>query len=83
MATLKVNDTKLLKTFGNNMRELMQMEDMSFVDLARESGVSRTALLSYASAKQSPTLCAIVAIAQALDVQINDLIGVDIFENSN
>ena len=74
---LRVQDDRLLKVFGNNMRVYMDAEGMSFSDLSNVTGISRNALMGYAAGRYAPTLCAIVVIAQALDADINELIGVE------
>ena len=57
------------KLFGSQVRSLRQQAGISQADLALRSGIFRTHLSRIECGTGNPTLAAIVALAQALNVE--------------
>ena len=60
--------------FSDNLLDLLADRRMSQYDLADESGVSVGSISAYINKKSLPGVKAIINIASALDVNIDDLI---------
>ena len=60
--------------FSDNLQELLKDRRMTQYDLADESGVSVGSISSYINKKSLPGVKAILNLAFALDVDVNDLI---------
>lgn len=56
------------RTFGQNLREARRQAGVSQDDLARESGVDRTAISTYERGRREPNLRTVVKLARALGV---------------
>lgn len=65
------------RMFSNKVRNLMQTKNITPYQLAMTSGVSRGRLSEYLNMKCMPTIFAIINIAYALDVSVNDLMDFD------
>lgn len=57
------------------LAELLAQKGMKQADLCREAGISTSLLSQYATGKVSPTLEKAQAIARALDVSLDELVG--------
>lgn len=60
--------------FSENLLTLMKDRRMSQHELARESGISVGSISSYINKNSLPGIKAIINLAYALDVDINELI---------
>jgi transcriptional regulator with XRE-family HTH domain len=60
--------------FGQNLRESRRDGKVSQEDLARRSGVDRTAISTYERGRREPNLRTIVKLARALGVAPADLL---------
>ena len=63
--------------FQNRLKEFRERRGMSQTRLAEELGVSRSTVSMYESGGRKPSFEALEAIARALRVSFNDLMGVD------
>lgn len=66
--------TEWLDIFGNNLAEMMEDRDMTQSDLAHDSGISLGSINAYLHKQSLPGVRAIINIADALDVDISELI---------
>jgi transcriptional regulator with XRE-family HTH domain len=62
------------RTFGQNLRETRRRAGVSQDDLARVSGVDRTAISTYERGRREPNLRTIVRLARALRVRPGELL---------
>jgi transcriptional regulator with XRE-family HTH domain len=60
--------------FGDNLSALLREKNMTQKDLAIESGVSMGMISDYVNKFTEPSIFAIINMAYALDVDIDDLI---------
>lgn len=65
------------KIFSKNLICLLEERGMSQAQLARDSGVSNAMISDYVNERSVPGLFAVINIAYALDVNINDLVDYD------
>ena len=63
-----------IENFGDNLSELMDDRKMTQYELAQESGVSVGSINAYIHKQSPPGIKAIINIAYALDVDMDDLI---------
>jgi transcriptional regulator with XRE-family HTH domain len=61
-------------TFGQNLRAARRGAGISQDDLARESGVDRTAISTYERGRREPNLRTIVRLADALGIAPAELV---------
>jgi transcriptional regulator with XRE-family HTH domain len=61
-------------TFGQNLRVARRRKGISQDDLARGSGVDRTAISTYERGRREPNLRTIVRLAQALEIAPAELL---------
>ncbi len=64
-------------TLGKRVRSYREARGYSLSDLARLSGISRSYLYQVESGESSPTEEKLQALADALEVSIGDLLGID------
>ncbi len=64
-------------TLGSRVRTYREARGYTLSDLARLSGVSRSYLYQVESNESSPTEEKLQALADALDISIGDLLGID------
>lgn len=60
--------------FGENLADLLADKGMTQYDLARDSGLSAGSISAYVNKQSPPGIKAIVNIAYALDVTIDELV---------
>ena len=60
--------------FSENLQELLEDRRMSQIELAQESGVSVGSISAYINKQSQPGIKAILNIACALDVDVDELI---------
>lgn len=64
------------ETLGDRVRRYREALGYTLTDLARESGVSRSYLYQVESGESSPTEEKLLALANALGVTANELLGI-------
>lgn len=62
------------RTFGETLRKTRRAEKVSQDDLARRSGVDRSAISNYERGMREPNLRTIVKLARALDISPSSLL---------
>ena len=70
----KIRDKKYLKALGNKIKDLRIKRNISVYDLSYESSVSRSQINSIEKGDINTTICTIKAIADALEVDVKDLV---------
>ena len=60
--------------FGDNLVSLLRERRMTQVDLAIESGISASMISDYINKRSVPGLPAVINIAYALDVAVDELV---------
>ncbi|TAL63472.1 MAG: XRE family transcriptional regulator [Bacteroidetes bacterium] len=66
---------KLLKGIGKRVRKIRENQGISQAQLAFESGIHRDHVGRIELGKQNPTISTLDAIADALNVQLKELVG--------
>lgn len=69
---MKQNEWK--NVFSNNLADILEEKGMSQVQLARDSGVSMSMISDYINKRSVPGVFAIINMAYALDMDVNELI---------
>lgn len=70
------NDYAILK-FGERVKELRTAKGWSQTDLGYETGVDPQTIRRIEKGRQDPSLSIIVALVQALECKLDDLISTD------
>ena len=65
------------KIFGDNLSALLEEKNISQSQLAKDSGVSTGMISDYINKQSMPGIPAIINMAYALDVDVNELIDFD------
>lgn len=60
--------------FSGTLQELMNYYNMDQAQLARESGLSKTAINNYIHGRRSPSVFAVINMANALGIGVEELI---------
>ena len=68
-----ISDSEILKKFGDRVRQLRKLKDISQEELAHRADLHRTYIGMIERAEKNITLLNIEKIANALEVSINDL----------
>lgn len=68
---------ELVIQFANNMRKLMEWEEVSYTKLAEGTDIARSTLVGYATARHVPNIYHAAKIAEYLDVTVDELIGAE------
>lgn len=63
-----------LDAFGDNLAEILFEQGVSQQELANRTGLSKTSISNYIRKVKLPGIRAIVNIAYALDVDVNELV---------
>ena len=63
--------------FASNLIDILQEKGMTQSQLAKDTGMSVSRISEYINEKSTPTIFAIINIAYALDVDINELVDFD------
>lgn len=63
-----------MQIFGENLQEIMDEKHISQRELARQTGLSNTAISNYVNAQKMPGLKAILNLSYVLRVDLHDLI---------
>lgn len=65
------------KVFANNLLCILREKGMSQAQLARDSGLSVSRISEYVNMISTPTIFAIINIAYALDMDVDELVDFD------
>lgn len=60
--------------FGDNLVSLLKENDMTQLELAKESGVSSSAISDYINKRSMPSLAAAINMAYVLNVSVEDFV---------
>lgn len=63
--------------FGDNLLSLLDDRHMTQMDLAKDSGLSKSMISGYINKQTMPSLAAAINIAYALDVSMDELVNFD------
>lgn len=63
--------------FASNLIDILQEKGMTQSQLAKDTGMSVSRISEYINEKSTPTIFAIINIAYALDVDVNELVDFD------
>jgi len=69
-----ISDSEILKKFGERVRQLRKQKDISQEELAHRADLHRTYIGMIERAEKNITLLNIQKIANALEVEISDLL---------
>lgn len=72
-----MSEMEWLRTFASNLNYYLQMHGISQNELSRRSGLDQASISRYANASQMPGIKAIINIANALCVSVDELINFD------
>ncbi|MCL2556401.1 MAG: helix-turn-helix domain-containing protein [Firmicutes bacterium] len=61
--------------FGNILRELRQEKNLSQVQLANKTGLSKSAIACWELSQSEPTAGALIILAEFFDVSVDELLG--------
>lgn len=73
--SFSAKEKALLKKLGSNLRRLRIQRDISQESLAYETELDRTYISDIETGKKNPTIIVLSRIADALKVQIKDIIN--------
>lgn len=69
-----------MSTVGDKIRELRKWKSLTQQQLADASGVSVMSIRRYESGERKPSLYIVKSIADALEVRIEDIVGLETFD---
>lgn len=72
-----MSEMEWLRIFANNLAYYLEMHGISQNELAKRSGLEQGSISRYANASQMPGIKAVVNIANALGVSVDELINFD------
>ena len=72
-----MTQTEWRRIFSNNLVDILREKGMSQAQLARDSGLSVSRISDYINMNATPTIFAIINMAYALDLDVNELIDFD------
>jgi transcriptional regulator with XRE-family HTH domain len=72
-----MSEMEWLRIFASNLTYYLEMHGISQSELARRSGLDQASISRYSNATQMPGIKAIVNIANALGVSVDELINFD------
>ena len=72
-----MTQTEWRRIFSNNLVDILREKGMSQAQLARDSGLSVSRISDYINMNATPTIFAIINMAYALDIDINELVDFD------
>lgn len=61
--------------FSENLRQIASSRQLSQADLSRMSGIPSSLMSNYFNGKRSPTLTNAIAMADALQISLDELAG--------
>lgn len=68
-----IRDEKLLKSFGNRLRELRMEREMSQYKLADLANINRSQVIDIEKGEVNPSLCTLKVLADAFEMTISEL----------
>lgn len=74
---INVKDVAYIKLFGNNLRELRLLNNLSQEDLAFTADISISQISRIERGKINPTISTIKTIATALNIEMKELFDFD------
>ena len=74
-----ITEMEWLNTFGDNLKDILRQTYMTQRELADAAGLAESTISSYIRKQKMPTLKAIVNIAYALNVSVDELVFNDIY----
>lgn len=69
-----MSEYEWIDTFGDNLQDMMRDANMSQLELANITGLSKSTISRYINKLMMPSLRAIINIAYALDCSVDDLV---------
>lgn len=69
-----MTELEWMDIFGDNLVDLLKDANMSQRELADASGLSEATISGYIHKRKLPRITAIINIAEALDISIDDLV---------
>ena len=72
-----MTQTEWRRIFANNLLVILREKGMSQAQLARDSGLSVSRISDYINMNATPTIFAIINMAYALDIDVNELVDFD------
>ena len=72
-----MTQTEWRRIFSNNLVDILREKGMSQAQLARDSGLSVSRISDYINTNATPTIFAIINMAYALDIDVNELVDFD------
>jgi transcriptional regulator with XRE-family HTH domain len=72
-----MTQTEWRRIFSNNLVDILREKGMSQAQLARDSGLSVSRISDYINMNATPTVFAIINMAYALDLDVNELVDFD------
>lgn len=72
-----MSEMEWLRIFANNLLYYLEMHGISQSELARRAGLEQASICRYANVQQLPGIKAVVNIANALGVSVDELINFD------
>ena len=72
-----MSEMEWLRTFAGNLAYYLDLHGISQNELAKRSGLEQGSISRYASASQMPGIKAVVNIAHALGVSVDELTNFD------
>lgn len=70
----KLRDKKLLIAFGNNLRQIRKVRNLSLENLAYESEMELSQVFRIEKGLVNPTISTLAALAKALDLSLSELL---------
>lgn len=72
-----MTEVEWLDIFGDNLKSMLEHANMTQIELAEYSGLSKAAISRYINKERIPSLRAIINISYALECDVGELIDFD------
>ena len=72
-----MTEVEWLDIFGDNLKSMLEHANMTQMELAEYSGLSKAAISRYINKERIPSLRAIINISYALECDVGELIDFD------
>ena len=69
-----MSEVEWIKIFGDNLKEMLEEEKITQMDLSKKTGLSIVTINRYINKQQMPTIKAVLSISYALNCNVSDLI---------
>lgn len=63
-----------ISTFGDNLDDILQEREMTQMELALDSGISKSMISDYINKISAPSIFSIINMAYALDIDVDELV---------